>query len=620
MGRVSQTTTDAPTVTVTEPGVTVHPAEGPDAPWWRDAVIYQVYPRSWADSDGDGVGDLPGITGRLPYLRDLGVDALWISPFYVSPMHDAGYDVADYRDIDPVFGTLEDADALVATAHDLGIKVLVDLVPNHTSSEHAWFRAALAAGPGSPERDRYIFREGRGPDGSQPPNNWPSVFGGVGWTRVTEADGTPGPWYLHIFDTTQPDLNWEHPEVREEFRSVLRFWCDRGVDGFRVDVAHGLVKAAGLPDWSGPVGLYDEFAEKEQDERVGEDALEDLAVAQPGLSDPDPDEDALPLDHHGTGRAPMWDQDGVHEVYRDWRAVLDAYGAPDRILCAEAWVKPEERLARYVRPDEMHQAFNFDFLETPWDAVALRAVIETSLRTNDGVGAPTTWVLSNHDVVRHASRLGLDQSLPRPNGIREGDPQPDAEVGLRRARAATALMLALPGGAYLYQGEELGLPEHTTMPHEFRQDPTFHRTHGKVTGRDGCRVPMPWVKGAPSQGFGPGDSPWLPQPDAYADLAVDQQEGVAGSTLELYRTLLATRRALGLGRAALAWDALASDTVVAFRSNPGSDDGTALLVVTNTGADPVALPEGEVVVASGPLTADGAVPTDTTAWVRVAAG
>ena len=620
MGRVTQTIA-APSA-LTAPGTLVHPADAPDAPWWREAVIYQVYPRSWADADGDGIGDLPGITSRLPYLRDLGVDALWISPFYVSPMHDAGYDVADYRDIDPVFGTLEDAAALVRTAHGLGIKVVVDLVPNHTSNEHAWFRAALAAAPGSPERARYVFREGRGPGGDEPPNNWPSVFGGRAWTRVTEADGSPGQWYLHIFDSTQPDLNWEHPEVREEFLSILRFWCDRGVDGFRVDVAHGLVKEQGLPDWHGPVGLYDEHAEKEQeeDEPPADAAAAGDVVGEvgPGSAEDEGEDvgDDAPLDHH-SGRAPMWDQDGVHEIYRDWRRVLDGYGSPDRILCAEAWVKPEERLARYVRPDEMHQAFNFDFLETPWDAVALRTVIEASLRSNDAVGAPTTWVLSNHDVVRHASRLGIDQSLPRPNGIRADDPQPDAEVGLRRARAATALMLALPGGAYLYQGEELGLPEHTTMPHEFRQDPTFHRTHGKITGRDGCRVPMPWAGDAPSLGFGPGDSPWLPQPASYADLAVDRQEGVAGSTLELYRLLLRIRRDLGLGLGSLAWDELASDSVVAFRTLPVEGDG--VLVVTNTGSEPVALPAGEVLVTSGPLADDGALPTDTTVWLRVPA-
>ncbi len=330
MGRVTQN----PHAPLTAADTTVHPADSVDAPWWRDAVIYQIYPRSWSDADGDGIGDLPGISARLPYLRDLGVDAVWLSPFYVSPMNDAGYDVADYRDIDPIFGTLADADTLITTAHDLGLKVLVDLVPNHTSSDHAWFRAALAAGPGSPERERYIFRDGRGAHGELPPNNWPSVFGGEGWTRVTEADGSPGQWYLHIFDTTQPDLNWDHPEVREEFHAILRFWCDRGVDGFRVDVAHGLVKADGLPDYDGPVGLYDE-----------------VQVGGPAHEEPqDADHGAAVLDHTATGRAPMWDQDGVHEIYRGWRAVLDEYGSPDRILCAEAWVRPPERLAHYVRP------------------------------------------------------------------------------------------------------------------------------------------------------------------------------------------------------------------------------------------------------------------------------
>ncbi|MGL5867344.1 MAG: glycoside hydrolase family 13 protein [Dermatophilaceae bacterium] len=557
-------------------------------------MIYQIYPRSWSDSDGDGLGDLPGITARLPYLRDLGVDAVWLSPFYVSPMNDAGYDVADYRDIDPRFGTLDNADEVVATAHDLGLKVLVDLVPNHTSSEHDWFRAALAAPPGSPERGRYIFRDGRGTNGEEPPNSWPSVFGGRGWTRVDEADGTPGQWYLHLFDVTQPDLNWHNPEVREEFHAVLRFWCDRGVDGFRVDVAHGLVKADGLPNWQGPIGMYDD------------------AAAQDGgdLATPD---SAATLDHNATGAAPMWDQDGVHEIYRGWRTVLDAYGEPDRILCAEAWVQPDERLARYVRPDEMHQAFNFDFLDAPWDAARLRTVIEDSLRSNDEVGAPTTWVLSNHDVVRHASRLGLDQSVPRPNGIRSDDPQPDAVLGLRRARAATTLMLALPGGAYLYQGEELGLPEHTTLPAEARQDPTFRRTQGRVTGRDGCRVPMPWVRDAPSLGFGPGATPWLPQPEAYAELAVDQQHDVPGSTLELYRTLLRLRRELGLGRGAFGWHEAGVGPVVAFRAD---GPGGAVLVVANLGPDDVTLPAGEVLVSSAPLTTDRRLPGDCTAWVR----
>ncbi len=557
----------------------IHPAAAEDAAWWRHAVIYQIYPRSWADSDGDGIGDLPGVTARLEYLKALGVDAVWFSPFYTSPQADAGYDVADYRDIDPLFGTLADADAMVAKAHGLGLKVIVDLVPNHSSDEHVWFQAALAAEPGSPERNRYMFRDGRGVDGSEPPNDWHSVFGGDGWTRVTEPDGTPGQWYLHLFDTKQPDFNWDNEEVRAEFEAVLRFWLDRGIDGFRVDVAHGLVKEPGLPDYDAELHILD-----------GE--------VQPGAP-----------------RPPMWDQDAVHEVYRSWRKILDSYGEPDRILCAEAWVRPQERAVRYVRPDEMHQAFNFDFLQAQWRAADLREVIGSSLAAADSVGAPSTWVLSNHDVVRHASRLGLPVGERRPNGIGAGDPQPDRELGLTRARAATALMLALPGGAYLYQGEELGLPESTDMPDEFRQDPTFVRSKGEELGRDGCRVPMPWAKDAPSFGFGPSAQSWLPQPAIYGDYAVDQQDGVDGSTLELYRTLLQVRRARQLGTGGLqSVDGFGDDVVALLNTGQGEQT----LVLANLGGEPVALPDGAtVLVSSGPLTATGGIPTDTTVWAAL---
>jgi alpha-glucosidase len=556
----------------------IHPAHD-DATWWRHAVIYQVYPRSWADADGDGMGDLPGITARLPHLASLGVDAVWLSPFYRSPQADAGYDVADYRDVDPLFGTLADADGMVARAHQLGLKVIVDLVPNHTSDEHAWFRAALASAPGSRERERYIFRDGLGSDGYEPPNDWHSVFGGAGWTRVTEADGRPGQWYLHLFDVKQPDLNWDNPEVRAEFESILKFWLDRGIDGFRVDVAHGLVKEEGLPDYDAELHILD-----------GE------------VKD-------------GSPQPPMWDQDGVHEIYRQWRKILDGYGQPERILCAEAWVRPQARAVRYVRPDEMHQAFNFDFLKTPWLADDLRRVVRDSLEAADSVGAPSTWVLSNHDVVRHASRLGLPVGERQPNGIGPDDPQPDRELGLRRARAATTLMLALPGGAYLYQGEELGLPDSTDMPAEFRQDPTFIRTHGKEIGRDGCRVPVPWEKSAPSFGFGPSANSWLPQPAVYGEYAVDQQVGVEGSTLELYRTLLALRRERALGTGGLAeGDGFGNDVVALVNSGAAGDT----LVLANLGAEPVALPEGaRVLVASGPLTDVGGVPTDTTVWAAL---
>jgi alpha-glucosidase len=539
--------------------------------WWRDAVIYQIYPRSFADSDGDGVGDLPGIAARLPSVRELGVDAVWLSPFYPSPQTDAGYDVSDYRSVDPLFGTLPDADDLIATAHGLGLKVILDLVPNHTSSAHRWFHEALASPPGSPARDRYLFRDGRGPGGDEPPNSWRSVFGGPAWERVTEADGAPGQWYLHLFDVSQPDLNWGNADVRAEFVSVLEFWLDHGVDGFRVDVAHGLIKDANLVDWHYPTAILGEL----------------------GHEEPPP---------------PMWDQDGVHEIYQQWRAVLDTYPG-GRILVAEAWVQPVERLARYVRPDEMHQAFNFEYLDTPWAADPLHKVIDTSLSANGAVGATTTWLLSNHDVVRHATRLGYLVEEGRRHGIGIGDPQPDTALGLRRARAATLQMLALRGSAYLYQGEELGLPEATEIPDEYGQDPAWFRSGRAERGRDGCRVPIPWEADAPSYGFGPSDASWLPQPPVWAEFALDRQRGVAGSTYELYRNALRLRREHRLGAAELTWVETPAD-VLAFRSGD-------VLVLTNFGSVPVELPPGAtVLLSSEPLTADGRVPQDVTVWAR----
>ncbi|MGI4744607.1 MAG: glycoside hydrolase family 13 protein [Janthinobacterium lividum] len=519
------------------------------AEWWRSAVIYQVYPRSFADSDGDGIGDLPGITARLPYLARLGVDAVWLSPFYPSPQADAGYDVSDYRGVDPLFGTLEDCDRLLRDAHALGLRVIVDLVPNHTSDAHAWFQAAVASPSDSPERARYIFRDGQDPDGSLPPNSWKSVFGGSAWSRW------PGEtqWYLHLFDRRQPDLDWQHPEVRTEFEDVLRFWLDRGVDGFRVDVAHGLIKAPGLPDWD------------QQASMVGD-----------GTDD-------------GVNMGPMWDQDGVHEIYRDWRRVLDAYPG-DRMMVAEAWVRPQAHLARYVRPDEMHQAFNFDYLLARWDAPMLRRVIDASLEAAASVGAPTTWVMSNHDTVRHTARLGLSKPGTRPKGIDVHAEQPDEALGLRRARALAFLTLALPGSAYLYQGEELGLPEHTTLDATYRQDPAFHRTGGAEIGRDGCRVPLPWVAGAPSYGFGPGPATWLPQPDSFARYAVDQQDDALGSTLELYRALLRHRREHALGNGHVHWHETGPDMLVL--------DNGPVRVVINLGFDHAMLPAGTLVIGS----------------------
>ncbi|MEU5900464.1 MULTISPECIES: glycoside hydrolase family 13 protein [Streptomyces] len=549
--------------------------------WWRDAVIYQVYPRSFADGNGDGMGDLEGIRSRLPYLRDLGVDAVWLSPFYASPQADAGYDVADYRAIDPMFGSLLDADAVIRDAHELGLRIIVDLVPNHSSDRHDWFRRALSEGPGSPLRERYHFRPGKGADGELPPNDWESIFGGPAWTRVPD-----GEWYLHLFAPEQPDFNWEHPAVQDEFRSILRFWLDMGVDGFRVDVAHGLVKQAGLPD----IGRHDQL------KLLGNDTM------------------------------PFFDQDGVHEIYRSWRQVLEEYagnelgpGGPSsegrrretggRILVAEAWTPTVERAAQYVRPDEMHQAFNFQYLGTSWDAAELREVIDVSLAAMGPVGAPATWVLSNHDVTRHATRLanppGLGTQLRTPG---------DRELGLRRARAATLLMLALPGSAYLYQGEELGLPDVTDLPDEVRQDPSFLRAAGQDGFRDGCRVPIPWTTEGSSYGFGTGGS-WLPQPEGWGELSVQAQTGDPGSTLELYRSALAVRRAeAGLGAGGTVEWLDAPDGVLAFARE-------GFVCTVNTTAETVRIPApGRVLLGSEEAeVSDGTVhlPADTTVWWAV---
>ncbi|WP_241972737.1 alpha-amylase family glycosyl hydrolase [Cryobacterium cryoconiti] len=548
--------------------------------WWRTAVIYQIYPRSFADANGDGMGDLAGVTSRLPALQSLGIDAIWLSPFYTSPQHDAGYDVADYCDVDPRFGTLADFDILQRTAHDLGIRVIVDLVPNHSSSDHPWFQAALASPEGSDERAHYIFRDGSGENGELPPNNWDSVFGGRAWTRIQNPDGTPGQWYLHLFDTTQPDFDWDNPWVREQFRDVLRFWLDRGADGFRVDVAHGMIKEAGLPDYT-PV----------EGGSMGGATVLDLGSI-PG---------AAPA-------APYWAQDGVHEIYRDWRLILDEYPG-DRILAAEAWVDPLSHVAEWVRPDEMHQAFNFAYLETPWNGPALRRVIDDSLAAFGAVGAPSTWVLSNHDVVRHASRLALTHENLQGHGIGPNTPDlPDTVIGLHRARAASALMLALPGSSYLYQGEELGLPEVIHLPDSAREDPTWFRTNGERYGRDGCRVPLPWEAAAPSYGFGPSAASWLPQPDEWAGLARDAQAGVAGSTLELYTSALRLRREHALGLGSVEWLDGHADEIVAFTNG-------AVTVVANTGSASVPLPTGELLLASGPLPGN-TLPGDTTVWLR----
>jgi alpha-glucosidase len=538
------------------------------SPWWRDAVIYEVYLRSFADGNGDGVGDLAGLRSRLPYLRELGVDALWITPWYPSPMADGGYDVADFRDIDPVFGTLGEAERLIAEAHQHGLRVIPDIVPNHTSDRHAWFRAALAAGPGSPERARYLFRPGRGPDGAEPPNNWLSRFGGPAWRRVVEADGRPGEWYLHLYAPEQPDLNWAHPQVRAEFESILRFWFDRGIDGFRIDVAHGMVKDPDLPD------------------------------VAPGA------------DQATDGNHPYRDREELQEIFRGWRAVADSYPG-DRTFVAEAWVPSPVRLARYVRPGRLHTAFNFNFLRTAWDPRALRSVIDDTLASLGAVGAPPTWVLSNHDVVRHVSRFGRP-AQGWANGERYRILAPlDLELGRRRARAAALLLLALPGGCYVYQGEELGLAEVEDLPEEALQDPMWTQSGHTTRGRDGCRVPLPWAGAAPPFGFSPPGAadPWLPQPAIWAGLTAQDQAGDPGSMLTLYLTGLRLRREHpALGDGGLAW-CDSGPEVLDFTREFG------FRCVLNFSPDEISLPVGSSVLLASAELPDGRLPPDTAAWL-----
>ncbi|MBD0293367.1 MAG: glycoside hydrolase family 13 protein [Jiangellaceae bacterium] len=542
--------------------------------WWRSAVIYQVYIRSFADGTGDGVGDIAGIRSRLPYLQELGVDALWITPWYPSPMNDGGYDVADYRDIAPEFGTLALADALIREAHERRLRVLIDIVANHTSHRHRWFAQALAALPGSPERDRYIFRPGRGPDGNEPPNNWLSLFGGPGWTRVTERDGSLGEWYLHLFDVTQPDLNWQNSEVRAEFLDILRFWFDRGIDGFRIDVAHGLAKDPALPD------------------------LDYIRTSPYPIHAPYP-----------RGNHPFDDRDEVHEIYREWRAVADSY-VPPRAFVAEAWVDSAERLARYVWPGQLHSAFNFDYLRSPWNASELRKTIDVSLDVLNPAGAATTWVLSNHDVERHVTRYGREVTAIPSVRERPAAPGPsDIALGTRRARAAALLMLALPGSAYVYQGEELGLPEVLDLPESALRDPIWKRSGHRVRGRDGCRVPLPWTRRGPSHGFGVNGS-WLPQPPYWSDYAVQGQREDPRSMLSLYREALRLRRDLpALGDGSLRWLTDGGPDVLAFAREP------EFACAVNLGETFVALPEHSRVLLSSVPLVDNTLPPDAAAWL-----
>jgi alpha-glucosidase len=541
---------------------------GAEDRWWPGAAIYQVYVRSFADANGDGTGDIAGVRAKLPYLADLGIEAIWFNPWYPSPMADAGYDIADYCDIDPVFGTLAEVEQLISAAHELGIKVIIDVVPNHCSDQHPWFRSALAAGPGSPERALFWVRSGHGADGELPPNDWQSMFGGPAWTRTRGADGRPGDWYLHLFAPEQPDFNWDNPLVRQECEDILRFWLDRGVDGVRIDSAALLVKDA---------------------------ALADLGAGPSAVS-----------------QHPFVDLDGVHDVYREWRRITDSYPG-ERILIGEVWLPDRERFTRYLRPDELHSAFNFDFLGCPWDADQIRSVIDATLADHAPVGAPPTWVLSNHDVVRHVTRYGRADTSFSMDNRRLGEPT-DLILGTRRARAMILVTMALPGAVYIYQGEELGLWEVEDLPVELLQDPIWVRSGHTDRGRDGCRVPIPWDGDEPPFGFSPpGATTWLPQPPGWKGLSAASQIGDAGSMLELYRTALRVRRhepSLGMGE--LRWRTSPADVLFFER-------GEDFACVTNISSQPVELPpHREVLLSSLPLT-EGTLPADATVWIRCAA-
>jgi alpha-glucosidase len=530
-------------------------------------VVYQIYPRSFMDSNDDGLGDIGGIIERLDYIDRLGVDAVWICPWYSSPLRDGGYDVSDYRMIDPRLGSNEDAVRFIAECHARDLRVIVDIVPNHTSSEHAWFRDAVSSPSGSAARAMYHFQPGRGEDGSLPPNDWTSVFGGSAWTRLDD-----GEWYLHLFNAAQPDLNWSNEVVRREFDEILRFWLDLGVDGFRVDVAHGLIKASYSQEVAFPEGIL---------------------------------ETAHIEDH------PYWNRPEIHDINRRWRAVLDEYGG-GRMMLAEAWVAPAH-VADYLRPDEYHQTFNFDLLTAAWDADTFRTAIRDGIAATEPADGLPTWTLSNHDFMRPATRYGLppDTDLRRwpltgPISLL------DTDSGLRRARAALLLVLALPGAAYVYQGEELGLPEYWSMPTEALHDPVWTQSRGAQKGRDGCRAPMPWDHLQPNCGFS-RSRPWLPQPDEYAQMAVSVQSRNGASTLTMVREALTLRRSIFASGGRLEWLS-GTDEHLSFRRGNS-------IVITNFGERPIRVDsvvdsEHTVLIASTePL--DGMVQRESTVWIRV---
>ena len=551
--------------------------------WWRQAAIYQIYPRSFKDSNADGIGDIKGITSKIDYLKSLSLDAVWLSPFYPSELADGGYDVADYRNVDPRLGTLKDFDKMLKSLHKADISVFVDIVPNHSSNMHPWFQEALKSEPGSPARNRYIFRDGRGKNGEIAPSDEISHFAPSAWTRTTNADGTPGQWYMHLFAPEQPDFNWDNREVQLDFLKTLRFWADRGVDGFRVDVAHAMKKD-----------------------------FKRLHIAKKSMN-------AFKIAQDGTDI--LFDRNETHEIFREWRKVFNVYNPP-RVAVAEAYVQAKRRML-YARPDELGQAFNFDLLGEDFDARRFKKVISDNIRLAKSEGSSSTWVLDNHDRVRHATRYGLPK---KPNFIEwlltDGkSAKLDRALGLARANAATMMLLALPGCTYIYQGEELGLFEVEDIPEKDLQDPMWFRNvvpqmvKGKVSGlalihtdkgRDGCRVPLPWDSTKPSFGFGQEKS-HLPQPQWFANHAVDKQDGIKGSTLSLYREALALRKKLQTSEE-LEWIPTTNPEVIHFIRPNGWQ------CIMNFNTKSYKLPAGKVVLSSAPIVG-GKIGANTTVWL-----
>lgn len=488
--------------------------------WWRSAVVYQVYPRSFADANGDGVGDLQGVISRLDYLKSLSVDAIWMSPCFRSPQRDHGYDVSDYFDIDPMFGSIDDLDRLVSEARERDIKIVLDIVPNHCSVEHAWFQAAIAAGRGSAERERFYFRDGSGPNGDRPPNNWLSLFGGSAWTRVSEPDGSPGQWYLHVFDAGQPDFAWEHPDVQQHFDDVLTFWLDRGVEGFRVDAVTVVGKTPGLPEGPTP---------------------------PPGL----------PASHASAMNQHFQRHDIARHYWARWRRTLDRYQAehPGRepfTICEAYMPRKPQLVLDYVAPDQFHQAFAFDLMLSPWLPAQVKQFVDRYVTEVMNMGGALAWTLNNHDTHRSVTRYGRADAAKAEswtgNNLVHSNMPVDEALGERRSRAMAVFTAGLPGAFFLYQGEELGLPEVLTIPDDRRQDPIFHRTHGNEKGRDGCRVPIPWTRNsANNYGFSSDDArsapdSWLPQPESWGERSVEKFDAEPNSIMNLYRELLRARR------------------------------------------------------------------------------